>query len=66
VASQFVSFLTTHRVTPAAQGSVAGTLAVGSGVHADETVGTDRAACQHSGLKERRSGTLGIRLMLQA
>jgi hypothetical protein len=26
---------TTHRVTPAAHGSVAGTLAVGSGVHAD-------------------------------
>jgi hypothetical protein len=30
---------TTHRVTPAAHGSVAGTLAVGSGVHADETIG---------------------------
>jgi hypothetical protein len=33
---------TTHRVTPAAHGSVAGTLAVGSGVHADETIGTDK------------------------
>jgi hypothetical protein len=35
---------TTHRVTPAAHGSVAGTLAVGSGVHADETIGTDKGA----------------------
>ena len=34
---------TTHKVTPAAHGSVAGTLSVGAGVHADETVGTDKA-----------------------
>jgi len=34
---------TTHRVTPAAHGSMSGTLAVGSGVHADETIGTDKA-----------------------
>ena len=33
---------TTRSVTPAAHGSVAGTLAVGSGVHADETIGTDK------------------------
>jgi hypothetical protein len=33
---------TTHRVTPAAHGSVAGTLAVGSGVHADKTIGPTR------------------------
>ncbi len=32
-----------HGVTPAAHGSVAGTLASGSGVHADETIGTDKA-----------------------
>ena len=34
---------TTRSVTPAAHGNVAGTLAVGSGVHADETIGTDTA-----------------------
>ena len=33
---------TAHRVTPAAHGSVGGTLASGAGVHADETIGTDK------------------------
>ena len=32
---------TTRSVKPAAKGSVAGTLSVGAGVHANETVGTD-------------------------
>jgi len=34
---------TTRSVKPAAHGSVAGTLAVGAGVHANETIGTDTA-----------------------
>ena len=34
---------TAHSVTPAAHGSVGGTLASGAGVHADETIGTDTA-----------------------
>jgi hypothetical protein len=32
---------TTRSVKPAAHGSVAGTLSVGAGVHANETIGTD-------------------------
>ena len=32
-----------HSVTPAAHGSVGGTLASGAGVHADETIGADKA-----------------------
>jgi len=34
---------TAHKVTPAAHGSMAGTLSAGAGVHADETIGTDKA-----------------------
>jgi hypothetical protein len=34
---------TTRSVKPAAHGSVAGTLSVGAGVHANETIGTDTA-----------------------
>ena len=34
---------TTRSVKPSAHGSVAGTLSVGAGVHANETVGTDTA-----------------------
>jgi hypothetical protein len=34
---------TAQKVTPAAHGSVAGTLSSGAGVHADETIGTDKA-----------------------
>src|SRR5262249_8589534 len=34
---------TTKSVKPAAHGSVAGTLSVGAGVHANETIGTDKA-----------------------
>jgi hypothetical protein len=34
---------TTKNVKPAAHGSVAGTLSVGAGVHANETIGTDTA-----------------------
>jgi hypothetical protein len=33
---------TANKVTPAARGSVAGTLSAGAGVHADETIGTDK------------------------
>jgi hypothetical protein len=33
---------TANKVTPAAHGSVAGTLSAGAGVHADETIGTDK------------------------
>ena len=47
---------TTHRVTPAAHGSVAGTLAVGSGIHADETIGTEGVA----GLRFHDQSTLDI------
>ena len=49
---------TTHRVTPAAHGSVAGTLAVGSGVHADETIGTDKAGV--AGLRFHDQSTLDV------
>ena len=34
---------TTKSVKPAARGSLAGTLSVGAGVHANETIGTDAA-----------------------
>jgi hypothetical protein len=34
---------TTKSVKPSARGSVAGTLSVGAGVHANETIGTDTA-----------------------
>jgi hypothetical protein len=49
---------TTHRVTPAAHGSVAGTLAVGSGVHADETIGTDKGGV--AGLRFHDQSTLDV------
>ncbi len=49
---------TTHRVTPAAQGSMSGTLAVGSGVHADETIGTDKAGV--AGLRFHDQSTLDV------
>ena len=48
----------THRVTPAAHGSVAGTLAVGSGVHADETIGTDKGGV--AGLRFHDQSTLDV------
>ena len=35
---------TAHKVTPAAHGSVAGTLSAGAGVHADETLAPTRQA----------------------
>jgi hypothetical protein len=49
---------TTHRVTPAAHGSVAGTLGVGSGVHADETIGTDKGGV--AGLRFHDQSTLDV------
>ena len=49
---------TTHRVTPAAHGSVAGTLAVGSGVHTDETIGTDKGGV--AGLRFHDQSTLDV------
>ena len=49
---------TTHRVTPAAHGSVAGTLAVGSGVHADETIGTDKGGV--AGLRFHDQSSLDV------
>ena len=54
---------TTHRVTPAAHGSVAGTLAVGSGVHADETIGTDKGGV--AGLRFHDQSTLDARMKLE-
>ena len=49
---------TTHRVTPAAHGSMSGTLAVGNGVHADETIGTDKAGV--AGLRFHDQSTLDV------
>ena len=49
---------TTRSVTPAAHGSVAGTLAVGSGVHADETIGTDKAGV--AGLRFHDQSSLDV------
>ncbi len=49
---------TAHSVTPAAHGSVAGTLASGAGVHADETIGTDKAG--KTGLRFHDQSNLDI------
>jgi hypothetical protein len=49
---------TAHGVTPAAHGSVAGTLASGAGVHADETIGTDKAG--KAGLRFHDQSNLDI------
>ena len=49
---------TTRSVTPAAHGSVAGTLAVGSGLHADETIGTDKGGV--AGLRFHDQSTLDV------
>ena len=49
---------TTKSVKPAAHGSVAGTLSVGSGVHANETIGTDKAGV--AGLRFRDESNLDV------
>jgi hypothetical protein len=49
---------TTRSVKPAAHGSVAGTLSVGSGVHANETIGTDAAGV--AGLRFRDESNLDV------
>ena len=49
---------TTRSVRPAAQGSVAGTLSVGAGVHANETVRTDTAGV--AGLQFRDQTNLDV------
>src|SRR5262249_60581237 len=49
---------TTKSVKPAAHGSVAGTLSVGSGVHANETIGTDKAGV--AGLRVPHERKMGV------
>jgi hypothetical protein len=57
---------TAHKVTPAAHGSMAGTLSAGAGVHADETIGTDKAGVASLRFQDQSNLDVGPRLQRQA
>jgi hypothetical protein len=50
---------TAHKVVPAAHGSVAGTLSAGAAVHADETIGTDKAGTASLGFNDQSNLDVG-------